>query len=182
MTKLEAIDLMQNYLKNENLQKHSIAVGAIMRALAEKFGENTELWEITGILHDLDYEQTQDTPEKHGYQTVAILQEKAEYNLPDTALQAIQAHPGHEPRTTPLAKALFAADPLSGLILAGALMHPKQLDMPVKSLKKRFKDKRFAAGANREQIALCSELDLPIEEFFSIALAGMKEAAHELGF
>ncbi len=152
-----------------------------MRRVARHFQEDQELWGLTGLLHDLDYAETLEACERHGHRTVEIL---SVYDVPPAALHAIVAHPGHVPRVSRLDKALYAADPLTGLIIAGVLMHPqkKLAALEVDYVMRRFQEKRFAAGANRDQIQACSELDLSLHDFLKLGLEGMCEVAEQLGF
>ncbi len=180
MTRDEALALMKKYIKNKNLQKHCLAVEAIMRALSRRFGEDEDLWGLAGLLHDLDYDETQKDMKRHGYRTIEILKD---YNLPDELLHAILAHPGHVERKTLMDKALYCADPVSGFIVAAALIHPEKKLEPLDTdfLMRRFKEKHFARGANREQIKACEELGLNLEEFLSISLEAMKKISKDLG-
>ncbi|RKZ07009.1 phosphohydrolase [bacterium] len=176
----EALVLVNDSLKKRNLVKHVLAVEAIMRDLAEKFGEDVEKWGVAGLLHDLDYEQTMEEPEKHGYLTVERLREM---DVPDDVLHAILAHAGHVERESLMDKAIYCSDPVTGLIVASALMHPTKslAGMDAAFVGKRFKEKRFAAGANREAIASCSELNLDLQEFLEISLEAMRKISVELG-
>ena len=180
MTRDEALSLVESYLKNRNLIKHSLAVEAVMRALAERLGEDVELWGLAGLLHDLDYDETCKDMERHGYRTVEMLRGKG---LPEELLHAILAHPGHVERKTLMDKALYCADPVTGFIVAAALVHPEKrlepLDVPF--LLRRFKEKHFARGASRSQIASCQELGLGLEEFLGLSLEAMKAISKELG-
>ncbi len=174
-----ALKLLQDNIDNQNLIKHCIAVEAVMRALATRLGEDEELWGITGLLHDLDYTETVDNFERHGYRTCEML----EGELPPEALHAILAHPEHVKAENNFDWALYCSDPITGLIVAAALMHPsKSLEgLQLKSMKKRFKDKRFAAGADRDQIKTCSNLNLELEEFLEISLSAMRSVHDQLG-
>ena len=138
------------------------------------------MWGLAGLLHDLDYDETHRDMKKHGYKTVEILKE---YGIPDTVLHAILAHPGHVERKTLMDKALYASDPVTGLIVAAALVHPeKKLEpLDVSFIMRRFKEKHFAKGANRDQIKSCEEMGLSLEEFLDIALKAMKRISKELG-
>jgi len=175
----EALELVRENVDNENLVKHMIAVEAVMRALANKFGEDEELWGVTGLLHDLDYSETVDNFSRHGHRTCEMLEGK----LPDEALHAILAHPAHVKAESRFDWALYCCDPVTGLIVAAALMHPSRslAGLPLKSVKKRFKDKHFAAGANREQMLTCSELGMERDEFLELSLKAMQGAADQLG-
>ena len=180
MERQEALNLVNHHIKTRNLVKHSLAVEAAMRALARYLGEDEELWGITGLLHDLDYEETKNHPERHGLVTPELLADKG---LPPEVIYCIKAHPGHFPRTSRMDKALYAIDPLTGLIVAAALMHPtkKLMNVDVTFVMNRFKEKRFAAGASREEIKTCQEIGLELEKFVEIVLGAMQGIAEELG-
>ncbi|RJP78675.1 MAG: HDIG domain-containing protein [Candidatus Zixiibacteriota bacterium] len=181
LSRSDALALVQQHVPNRNLVKHMIAVEAVMRRLARRFGEDEEVWSLAGLLHDLDYMETAEAFDRHGFRTAEILAGK---DVPAEALHAIMAHPGHLPRESRMDQALYAVDPLTGLIVAGALMHPqkKLAALDVEYLLRRFKEKRFAAGADRGQIQSCAELGLPLEEFLRLGLEGMNEVSGELGF
>lgn len=180
MNREEALELVKSYVKNKNLVKHMLATEACMRELAKHLGEDEELWGLTGLLHDLDYDRTLNDFSRHGFLSAEILKEKG---IDERILHSIKAHPGHIERESKLDKALYAIDPLTGLIVASALMHPdKKLEsLDREFVLRRFKEKRFAAGANREQIKTCTELGLSLEEFIEISLRGMERIAEELG-
>jgi len=175
----EGLRRLHDEIPQPNLIKHLIATESVMRGLATRLGEDEELWGITGLMHDLDYTRTADDPERHARMSVEML----EGDLPDASLQAILAHCGHVPAVSQMDKAIRCADPVTGLITAAAMMHPakKLAAVDVPFLIKRFKEKRFAAGANREQIAECKLLDIELEEFLKLALTSMQGAAEELG-
>ncbi len=174
------MQLLREKLKNNNLFKHSLAAEACLKELAEKFGEDTAQWGLTGLLHDIDYEETGGQPSRHGLEGAVFLEQ---FQLDDMIIKAIKVHSGHLPPESRLDWALFAADPLTGLIVASALMHPekrlKALDADF--VLRRFKEKRFAAGANREQISTCKNLGLELNEFIEICLRGMQNISDELG-
>lgn len=181
MTREEAYKLITERVRDKNLVKHMLAAEAIMRALALRFGEDVERWGLAGLLHDLDLPQTAGNPEQHG---LTAAKELEETGVDEEILDAIRVHPGFgRPRNTLMAKALFCSDPLTGLIVASALIRPsKKLgETNAKSVLKRFKEKRFAAGANRDDIRACSEIGLDLEEFVSISLSAMQEIHKELG-
>jgi putative nucleotidyltransferase with HDIG domain len=186
----KALKLVRKYIKTENTIKHMLALEAIMRALAEKLEPNkADEWAMAGLLHDLDYEMVdQKTYEGHGLKTIKLLK-KAGADLPESVYKAITAHTydwlgdQYAPQTK-MEWAIYIADSLTGLIVATALVRPskKIADVKVKSIKKKFKDKGFAAGTRREAIALCEEkLSIPLAEFFEIALTAMKNIASDLG-
>ena len=179
ITRREALELVEANLEKKNLVKHVLAVEAIMRALAPRYGADPEVWGMAGLLHDLDYSETVDNFDRHGYRTCEML----EGQLPPEALHAILAHPGHVDRENSFDWALYSCDPVTGLIIAAALMHPSSslAGLQLKSVKKRFKDKRFAAGANREQIMTCSNLGLEKDEFLELSLEAMRGVSDQLG-
>ena len=176
----DALKLVKQHVSNRNLIKHMIAVEAVMRVLARHFKQDEEVWGLAGLLHDLDYAETVDDFERHGFRTAEILSEE---DLPEEILNAIRSHPGHLPRETLIENALYAVDPLTGLIVAAALMHPekKLAALDVDFVLRRFKEKRFAAGADRDQIRSSSEFGLELEEFLDLGLKGMCQVADELG-
>jgi len=180
MDRSRALELVKEHIKTKNLVKHVLAVEAVMKALARKLGEDEELWGLAGLLHDLDYEYTKDDPARHGYMTLELLKDE---NIPEEVKKAVLAHAGHKERELPIEKAIYAADPVTGFIVAGALIRKEKklevLDVPF--LLRRFKEKAFARGASREQISSCQELGLTLEEFLGLSLDAMKRIASELG-
>lgn len=183
MNRQEALQLVRSRVKNENLVKHMLAAEAIMGSLAERLGGDEEQWRLAGLLHDLDVEETADTPEEHGRRTVEWL--RAAGLEDEEVLQAILAHNSANGSTVDsmLDRALFASDCLTGLITAAALIRPeKQLGLvSLTSLQKRFKEPAFAKGARREDISTCSELGLELDEFLGLGLEAMQGVADELG-
>jgi uncharacterized protein len=177
-----AYQLVCAKIPQDNLIKHIISVEAVMRRLATHFHEDPERWGLAGLLHDLDYAETIDTPERHTFLTKEWLAAYPEIDA--DIIHSIQAHAEHVPCQSPMDWAIFATDPTTGLITAAVLMHPsrKLEQLEVKSILKRFKDKRFAVGARRDAIAKCDQLGLSLEEFMSLALDGMRSIAAELGF
>lgn len=180
MTREEALELVQQHLKNKNLVKHVLAVEAIMRALAHHFHEDEAAWSLCGLLHDLDYDETKDKPDQHTLITEKILIEKG---IESQIIHAIKCH-NHcaEPQSL-MDKAIYAADPISGFIVAAALMHPdkKLAPLDVDFIKRRFGEKRFAAGANRKQMASCEAFGLTLDEFITISLKAMQGEHEVLG-
>lgn len=182
MNRQEAIELVRKHVSDEALIYHMIATGAIMEGLAERFGEDKEKWTITGILHDIDYQETKDDPQRHSIVGGDMLKN---YGFDDEIVHAVIVHNdihGIE-RKTLLDKALYAVDPLSGLITATAYVMPtkKLEEVQLKSVKKKFKDKTFAKGANREQIKTCEEFGIPLDDFLELAIVQMKKIAPEIG-
>ena len=180
MQRDEAKQLMERTIPNKNLQKHMLACEACMRALAVQFGEDVETWGLAGLLHDLDYDQTVNDFGNHGRITAKMLEGK---DVPADVIHAIQAHPGHVAAESRMDFALYAVDPVTGLIVAAALMHPtkKLASVDGAFIMKRYKGKRFAAGANREQIASCGRLGLSLEDFVAKCLAAMQGISGDLG-
>ena len=185
-TREEAWQLVQEWIQSPNLRKHALAVEAAMRAYARRFGEDEELWGITGLVHDLDYERYPDmSDEEHGHPRTALRLFR-EWGWPEELIDAVAGHAPHMgvPRTTLLAKTLFAVDELTGLITAVALVRPSKdiRDVKVKSVKKKWKDKSFAAGVNRADIELGARaLGIDLWEPVGIVLDAMKSIAEDLG-
>ncbi|TEU02820.1 MAG: HDIG domain-containing protein [Dehalococcoidia bacterium] len=182
MNRDDTLASIEANVENRNLINHMLATEAIMRALARHFGEDEEAWGLTGLLHDIDVELTEGDMRAHSKLGADIARELgASEEMAQAILCHNEAH-GVLPETL-LDKALFCADPLTGLIVAGALVRPdKKLEgLTTKSLIKRFGEKRFAAGANRKQISKCRELGLELEEFIELGLEAMKRIAEELG-
>jgi hypothetical protein len=179
LSRQEARELVDMHLSKRNLVKHTLAVEAIMRALARKFGQDEKLWGLAGLLHDLDYEKTSAAPDRHGRVTLELIEG---LDVPKEASDAILAHAGHLARNSLMEKAICCVDPITGLIVASALMHPSKslAGLDPDFVGKRFKEKRFAAGANREAIAGCSELGLELHDFFQISLDAMNGISREL--
>lgn len=180
MNREKALAFLKERLKNRNLFKHCLATESCLRELAKHFGEDENTWGISGLLHDIDYEETVNDPARHGLIGAAILEKEG---LAGDIIYAIKVHAGHLAPKSRLDWALFATDPLTGLIVASALMHPdkKLQSLDTDFVLRRFKEKRFAAGANREQISACKNLGLELEQFISICLEGMKKISSELG-
>ena len=180
MTREQAYNLVKPRFSNKNLFKHVLAVEAVMRELANHFDKDVEKWGLTGLLHDLDYEETAKTPERHTLVTEEILQD---YDVPEDVVHAIKCHNNMAPRESLLDKALYAADPITGLIVAATLMHPdKKLNSVTPDfVLRRFKEKSFAKGANRDQIRTCEDFDLSLERFTALSLQGMQRISHDLG-
>lgn len=154
-----------------------------MEELAVRFGEDKEKWGTAGLLHDIDYEKTKDNPQEHSLMGAKILEENGfEKDICEAVKTHNEAH-GIKPET-PMAKALYVSDPLTGLIVAAALVLPskKIADLTVNNILNRFGEKSFAKGANREIIKKCEEyLNIPLEEFIGIGLKAMQKIYNELG-
>src|SRR6056297_438623 len=152
----EALALVKENVKNKNLRKHMYAVEAICRKLANEFDKDEEKWALAGLLHDIDYDKTSDNPEQHSMLGADMLKQEG---LPEDIVHAVRAHNevhGLE-RKTLLDKVLYAADPLSGLIVASALIKPERKLKAIDTdfILRRFDENSFARGANREQIKSC---------------------------
>jgi putative nucleotidyltransferase with HDIG domain len=182
LTRKEAYELLKKNLRTENLIKHSLAVEAILQATAKKLGEDEELWRLTGLLHDLDYDFTKSEPARHSQITVKVL----DGLIPKEGINAIKAHNYQYTTQVPqtyLDKSLIAADAVSGLIIAAALVMPskKLADVTPKTVLDKFKDKSFAAGCNRKRIELCTDMDLELQVFLELSLDALKNIADTLG-
>ncbi|MGD0781727.1 MAG: HDIG domain-containing metalloprotein [Candidatus Aminicenantales bacterium] len=180
MNREDALVLVKDHLRNKNLVKHCLAVEACMRTLAVRFGQDPEIWGLAGLLHDLDYELTEKSPDLHTQETMKIIQDRG---LSAEILHAIQAHAGKVPCLIPMDWSIYAADPLTGLIIAAALMHPeKKLQaIDVEFVKRRYKEKHFARGARREEIEQCRNLKVELDEFIGLCLGAMQGIASDLG-
>ncbi|MBA7494245.1 hypothetical protein ES702_04820 [subsurface metagenome] len=182
LTREEALSLVKKNVSKRNIVYHMIAVEAIVRSLARYFGEDKDLWGLTGLLHDIDYEKIGDAWEKHGVLAEEILKGM----VPEEVIRAIKAHNFERTQVMPetkMEKALIACDAISGLLVACALVMPskKLAEVKVKTVKKKFKDKDFARGADRERMLFCEKIGVPREKFFEIALDGLKKYAAEIG-
>jgi putative nucleotidyltransferase with HDIG domain len=182
MTREEALDSVRENVENENLVKHMLASEAIMRALARRFDEDEEEWGLTGLLHDIDVELTEGDMSNHSKLGADLAREMG---VSEAMAHAILCHNEVHgvPLVTKLDKALFCADPLTGLLTAATLVRPdkKLASVEARSVRRRFREKGFAAGASREQIASCSELGLELDEFIELGLKAMQGIAADLG-
>jgi putative nucleotidyltransferase with HDIG domain len=182
MDKNSALKEIRERVKNENLVRHMLATEAIMRALAQRFGGDEQEWAMAGLLHDIDVEIVNGNMQEHSQRGADIARQ---LGVSEAIVHAILTHnEAHGiPVESAMDKALFCADPLTGLITAAALIRPeKKLALvEAKSVRKRFKEKSFAAGANRENIAKCSALGLELDEFIELGLKAMQGVAAELG-
>ena len=177
----EAESLMHEYTSSDALRKHMYGVEAAMRAYAVKFGEDEEVWAITGILHDFDYEKYPDAPD-HPVKGSEILKEKGYSEEIRTAILGHASYTG-VPRETRMAKALFACDELCGFIHAVAVIRPNKLDdLKPSSVKKKLKDKGFARNVSREDIQLgLQELGVELDEHIQFVVEAMRQSAERLG-
>lgn len=181
----KALQLLREHLKDDKMVKHCIAVEAIMRALARRLGEDEETWGIIGLLHDIDYDEVGRDLKLHGLRAMEILRE----HLPEELLRVIACHnenTGIEPESEEgkrMCIALRAADQISGLIVATALVMPSRKieEIKLSTLRRKFKSKDFARGVRRDRIVAIESLGLSLDEFMQLALDAMKRVAHELG-
>jgi len=183
LTRAEACELLCQHVKAENLRKHCLATEAILRALARRLGEDEELWGVVGLVHDLDFESTANTPPEHTKLTREILRDKG---LPEAALQAIREHNAEAlgiPRESRFGIALACGETITGMIVATALVMPdkKLASVQASSVVKRMKKKDFARAVSRETICECERLGIPLGEFAQLSLDAMRGIAEELG-
>ena len=181
MEREEVLDSIKANVESQSLIKHMLATEAIMKALAKRFNKDEDEWGLVGLMHDIDVELTEGEPEAHGKLGADLAKE---LGASEAVCHAILCH--NETLGIPchslLDKALFCADPLTGLITAAALVCPNKrlAGLTIDSLMKRFKEKRFAAGVNREHIALCQGIGLEPDDFLTLGLDAMKGIASEL--
>jgi len=183
MTRDEAIALLREHVHADNLVKHCIATEAIMRALANKLGQDQELWGIAGLLHDIDFEQTSTAPDRHGLVAAEML---SALGLAPDLVDAVKAHNAEGlglERTTDFHHALACGETITGLIVATALVYPDKKLASVKpsSVKKRMKKKDFARNVSRDTIMECEQIGLSLDEFVELSLAAMQGVAADLG-
>jgi len=182
----KAIDLVRRHVRRENLFKHILAVEAIMRSCAREVGHDEELWGLAGLLHDLDFEETGDNMEFHGLRSVEIIEEEAEGEVPQEVVRAIKAHNSEGSGVNPgsdMDFALLAADAVSGLIVAATLGLPskKLVDLSVKNVARRFRERDFAKNCDREKMILCEKAGLQLDMFLDVSLRALQEVSGQLG-
>ncbi len=186
-TRDRAFALMQQYTASESLRKHMYAVEIAMRAMADTAGEDPDAWGIVGLLHDFDYQRwpndDHSPDQEHPSEGVRLL---AAQDLPEPWQEAIMGHAAYTgvPRTSAMAKALFAVDELCGFLVACALVRPSRslADLQLKSVKKKLKDKAFARGVNRDDIRLgAEELGIPLDDHISFVLTALRPHEQVLG-
>lgn len=182
MDRQTAMAFLKRNVRSNNLVNHMLATEFIMRSLAERFGEDPDRWGIAGLLHDIDYDTTATDMHSHSRVGSEMLRREG---LDEEICHAVLAHNGAhgEARHSLMDKALHAVDPLTGLIVATALVMPgKRLaSVTAEKVSNRYKEKAFAKGANREQIARCSELGMSLDEFIEAGLLAMQLRANEIG-
>ena len=183
MNRSEALAIVHEYIKNENLVRHMLAVEAALRFYAAKYGQDQELWGMAGLLHDFDWE-IHPTLENHPQAGAPLLRQ---LGVPEEIVRAVLSHADHTgvPRQTALEKALYACDEITGLITAVALVRPSRSldDLEVSSVKKKWKDRAFAAGADRAEIARAAEeFGVDLWEHVGNVIQAMRGIAPDLGF
>lgn len=183
LTRDEALVLLRTHVTNENLLRHSLAAEAVMRALARRLGRNEEAWGLSGLLHDLDVELTDGDLAVHGNETARILDERG---VAPEVIDAIVMHnerASGKKRCDEFQHALAAAETITGLITATALVYPERRlsSVKVKSVVKRMKERAFAASVNRDHILECEAIGVPLDEFAALALEAMRGISGELG-
>lgn len=182
MNREEALKLVKEHVSKENLLKHMYAVEAIMKETAEFLGEDQEKWKLIGLVHDIDFEKTENDPKMHTIVSEEILEDYVDEEM----IKTIKAHNFENLGIQPEAvaeKALIAADAVSGLIIACALVIPskKLADVKAESVAKKFKQKDFARNCGRERILFCEQIGIPREKFFEISLKALKGISKDLG-
>jgi len=181
MHREHALETLYSEVQDTTLIHHSLETEAVMRGLAARLGADQEVWALAGLLHDLDFEQTRNTPAEHGL----ISARKLQGRLPEEAVQAVAAHNCEMNGTTAqntFDYALRCAETVTGLISANALVRPEGMaGMKPKSLKKKMKDKSFAANVDRERIKECEKIGLDLGEFLQIAIEAMQDIAADVG-
>lgn len=174
--------LLRMNLKKESMLKHVIATEAIMKGVAKFLGENEEIWGLVGLLHDIDFDETETNPAMHGILASEILKDKVGTDI----IRAIRAHNfqyTHIEPVTRMEKALIASDSISGLLVACALVMPskKLREVSTKTVAEKFKDKSFARGCDRNRLLFCEDIGIPKEKFFEIALVALQGISDQIG-
>lgn len=182
MKRDEVLKMIREKVSDNKIVLHMIAVAAIMKELAHNLNRDEELWELAGLLHDVDYELTKDDPKRHGLEAEKMLEGMVKPEI----IKAIKAHNFENTGVVPesdLDKALIAADAVSGLVIATALVMPnkKLFEVTIETLKRKFKQKDFARSVSRERIMFCEQIGIPLDKFFELSLKALREVSHELG-
>jgi len=182
MNREEALKLIKENVKKENLLKHMFAVEAIMRETAKYLGEDEEKWVLIGLIHDIDFEKTGNNPEKHTLVAENILKGK----INEEIVKSIKTHNFENTKVLPetkMEKALIAADSVSGLMIACALVMPskKLADVKLDTIRSKFKQKDFARNCSRERILFCEQIGIDREKFFEVSLKALQDISNELG-
>jgi putative nucleotidyltransferase with HDIG domain len=172
----DARALARRYTEKDTTYRHLVSVEGVMRRLGRHFGEDEELWALTGLFHDLDQDQTADDLERHSYLAAGWLREAG---VDERVVNGVLAHAHPEYQTDRMSKGVVAADAVAGLLVAAALVRPERsTGMKVSSVKKKLKEKAFAPGVNREEIAQAEpQLGLSLDEFIGLGIEGLQEVA-----
>jgi len=184
LNRAEVIILLEKHIITENLKKHTLATEAVMRKLAMRLGQDPDLWGLVGLAHDIDFDETKDTPERHTLVGAEILRS---HGVPEEYVKAIVSHnektPGWTPRSSALEHGLAASEAITGLVVAVALVMPDKKLASVKpsSVKKRMGQTAFARNVDRTAILECEKIGAPIEEFCALAVEAMQGVSSELG-
>ncbi len=180
LSRQEALELFMAKGPDRALMHHALETEAVLRGLAERLGKDVDLWGITGLLHDLDFPQTKDHPEEHG----RIAAKELKGKLPEEAVQAIEAHASEMNGTEPQAVLDFAlrcGESVTGLISANAMVRPERMEgMKPKSLKKKMKDRSFAANVSRDRIRECEQIGLDLSQFLEVSIASIAGIADQV--
>ncbi len=179
MNREQALDLVRTKTEKPITQRHLISVEGVMRRLARHFGEDEDLWALTGLFHDLDQDQTADDAERHARLAAEWLREA---DAPEVVINGVLAHAHSEYRSDLMSRSIVQADALAGLLVAAALPRPeKAAGMKVSSVKKKLKEKSFAPGVNRDEIHACSEIGLELDQFIELGIEGLQLVAGDIG-
>src|SRR5947199_3651808 len=175
----DARRLARNKTEKDTTYRHLVSVEGVMRRLGRHFGEDEATWSLTGLFHDLDQDQTADDPDRHAYLAAEWLREAG---VDDDVVNGVLAHAHPEFQRDRMSKAVVAADAVAGLLVAAALVRPERsAGMKVSSVKKKLKEKAFAPGVNREEIAQAEpQLGLSLDEFIALGIEGLQEVASEI--
>jgi putative nucleotidyltransferase with HDIG domain len=180
MDRDDAVALCRAKCLKETTVRHLISVEGVMRALARRFGEDEELWGLTGMFHDLDQDHTGDDAGNHARMAAGWLREAG---VDERVINGVLAHAYEEFRTDLMSRAVVHADAVAGLLVAAALVRPEKADgMKVSSVKKKLKEKAFAPGVNREEVTgVEASIGLPLDEFLAVSIQGLQGVAPEIG-
>ena len=181
MDRQTALEIVRKYSEKDITVRHLISVEGVMRALAERFGEDEARWGLAGLFHDLDQDQTHETPERHGHQSVEWL--RSEGFDDEQVLNAVLAHMWEDHQTDLMSRSIVHADGVAGLLVACALVRPdKATGMKVSSVKKKLKEKSFAPGVERDKIRGVEEsIGIPMDEFIAVSIVGLQKVAPDIG-
>jgi putative nucleotidyltransferase with HDIG domain len=180
MNREDAWKLVTEHLKTDHLLKHVLATEACMKSVARRLGEDESVWGLAGLVHDLDLDMVNADPDRHGKVTAGILEENG---YSEEIIHAVLAHAGHRPPESRMEKAICAVDPTTGFIVAATLVRPdKKIDgLELKSVRKRMKDKRFAANVDREQMRSIEALGIDFNEYLGLCIEAMKAIGPRIG-